>query len=232
MAKQTNKKTTKRREKSMTNDLSLPVYGKDGKEESQINLPKEIFNQNINKKLLAQYVRVYLTNQKPRGGSTKTRGEVAGSTRKIYRQKGTGRARHGDIKAPIFVGGGVAHGPKPRFLTLKLNKKQKKLALFSALSLKLKENKIIFLSDKVLEIEPKTKTMVRLLKNFVDEKKPSLLLVLPSGVDDNVLKAARNISYLDIVNVVNLNPYLVLRYKKILFLPKTVDELNKIFFKK
>lgn len=232
MAKQANKKTTRIREKSITYDLSLPIYGIDEKEESQINLPKEIFNQKINKKLLAQYVRVYLTNQKPIGGSTKTRGEVAGSTRKIYRQKGTGRARHGDIKAPIFVGGGIAHGPKPRFLTLKLNKKQKKMALFLALSLKFKENKIIVLSDKVLETESKTKTLVKLLKNFVDEKKPSFLLVLPSGTNDNILKAARNISYLDIVNVANLNPYLILKYKKILFLPKTIDELNKIFFKK
>jgi len=103
--------------------------------------PKEIFAVKASDKLLSQYVYVYLNNLKKGRHKTKTRGEVAGSTRKIYRQKGTGRARHGDIKAPIFVGGGVAFGPTGQYRRLKLTKKMRRKALFYALSLKLKEKK-------------------------------------------------------------------------------------------
>src|SRR3989344_1873864 len=97
-------------------------------------LPKEIFGQEVNTKLLAQAMRVYMTNLKKFTASTKTRGEVRGSTAKIYRQKGTGRARHGAITAPIFVGGGIVFGPKPRKVVLDLPKKMKKAALLAALS--------------------------------------------------------------------------------------------------
>src|SRR3990167_4404213 len=92
--------------------LSLSIYNIEGKEQKTVELPKEIFSVAVNPSLLAQSVRVFLVNQRQGNVSVKTRGEVIGSTRKIYRQKGTGKARHGAIKAPIFVGGGIAHGPK------------------------------------------------------------------------------------------------------------------------
>ena len=111
-----------------------------------------------------QYVHIYLTNQRQGTVSTKTRSEVRGSTRKIYRQKGTGRARHGAKKAPIFVGGGITFGPKPRIFALSMNKKQKKLALVSALSYALKEKKISGAQERP-SMEPKTKIHARFLKN-------------------------------------------------------------------
>src|SRR3989338_10897476 len=107
---------------------SLVIYNIEGKEEKTIELPKDIFSVSANPSLLAQAVRVYLVNQRQGNVKVKTRSEVIGSTRKIYRQKGTGKARHGAIKAPIFVGGGVAHGPKQKDYNLKFNKKMRKKA--------------------------------------------------------------------------------------------------------
>ena len=118
----------KKVKKTVKAGLTIPVYGLDGKEKGAAELPKEIFTVEASPKLLAQYVRVYLVNRRQGTASTKTRGEVSGSTRKIYKQKGTGKARHGDIKAPIFTGGGVVGGPKPQDYSLKLNKKQTKKA--------------------------------------------------------------------------------------------------------
>src|SRR3989344_7204583 len=114
--------------------LTVPVYEISGKEKGSLSLPKEAFSVDVNKALLAQAVRVYQSNQRQGTASTKTRGEVVGSTRKIYRQKGTGRARHGDIKAPIFVGGGVAHGPKSANYRKSISQKMRRIALLGALS--------------------------------------------------------------------------------------------------
>src|SRR3989338_1504391 len=122
--------------------LKLSVYDLKGKSVGKINLPKEIFGVKVNDKLMAQAVRVYLANQRQGTVSTKTRGEVKGSSRKIYRQKGTGRARHGSIRAPIFVKGGLVFGPKPRDFGLSLPKKMKKAALFAALSAKLRDGEV------------------------------------------------------------------------------------------
>src|SRR3989344_8251049 len=144
--------------------LSLSIYSIDGKEQKTVELPKEVFAVSVNKSLLTQAVRVYLVNQRQGNVKVKTRSEVIGSTRKIYRQKGPGKARHGAIKAPIFVGGGVAHGPKQKNYNLKFNKKEKKIALFAALSEKLKEKKIFGLENKALTIEPKTKIFVNFLE--------------------------------------------------------------------
>src|SRR3989338_11409930 len=143
--------------------LSIPVYSLAGKETGVLALPKEIFAAKVSKSLLAQAVRVYATNQKSLLASTKTRGEVEGSTAKIYRQKGTGRARHGAIRAPIFVGGGITFGPKPRKVRLILPQKMKKAALIAALSVKLADKNVIGLSglDKA---SGKTKEMAKLIE--------------------------------------------------------------------
>ena len=123
--------------------LNVAVYSLAGAKKGTISLNKEIFGAKVNKTLMAQAVRVYLVNQRQGTASTKTRGEVRASTRKIYRQKGTGRARHGAITAPIFRGGGIAFGPRSRTFELKMSKQMRKKALFSALSSKLLENKIL-----------------------------------------------------------------------------------------
>src|SRR4030067_502896 len=115
------KKTAK---KEIKNKLETAVYNPDGKVMKKISLPSDVFDVEVKAELLNMAVRIYQANQRLGTHKAKTRGQVTGSTRKIYRQKGTGRARHGDIKAPIFIGGGVVGGPKPRDFSLKLSKKQ------------------------------------------------------------------------------------------------------------
>src|SRR3989344_3133463 len=131
------KVTTKISKTIKKNDkMTVPVYSLVGKETGTLKLPKEIFGVKVNKQLLAQALRVYMTNQKNMTASTKTRGEIKMTTAKWFKQKGTGRARHGAKSAPIFVGGGVAFGPRPRNVRLALPQKMKKAALLSAISVK------------------------------------------------------------------------------------------------
>ncbi len=219
-AKRVAKRVTKRE-----NALELKVYDVSGQEKETLTLPKEIFAVDAKPSLLAQYIRVYLANQRQGTASTKTRGEVTGSTRKIYRQKGTGRARHGDIKAPIFVGGGIVGGPKPTNYSLKINKKQKKLALRAALTLKNKEANIIGLTDAFLKIEPKTKIFANFLKNIksTDQK---ILLILPKLEKNNLVLAARNIQGLKLEDAVSINPYEILKSNKILVLEKALEVIE------
>src|SRR3989338_7040764 len=142
--------------------MNVPVYSMVGTSSGTLALPKEFFGAKVNKALLTQALRVYISNQKTHPGSTKTRGEVKGSTAKIYRQKGTGRARHGAIRAPIFVGGGITFGPKPRDVRLTLSKKMKKAALLSAFSLKMREKEILGLSG-IDKASGKTKEISKLI---------------------------------------------------------------------
>src|SRR3989344_6756187 len=158
--KKETKTVKKNNPKKSGEGLTIPVYNLEGKEVKTLDVPKEIFSVKPNPKLLAQYVRVYLTNNRQGTASTKTRGEVRGSTRKIYRQKGTGRARHGAITAPIFVGGGVVFGPKPRDYSRKLPQKMKKAALFSALTAKRIDNAVKVIGN-LDTIVPKTKEMAK-----------------------------------------------------------------------
>jgi len=214
--------TTKKIEKKSKSGLTLVIYNIEGKEEKTVELPKEIFSVSANPKLLAQAVRVFLVNQRQGNVSVKTRGQVIGSTRKIYRQKGTGKARHGAIKAPIFVGGGVAHGPKQKDYNLKFNKKEKKIALFGALSEKLKEKKIFGLDDKALTIKPKTKIFVNFLEHLKLLDKNNLI-VLPKMEKNNLILAMRNIPGVSFVDVMSLNPYLVLKSNNLVFIEKTLE---------
>lgn len=208
--------------RSKTGSLKIDVYDTKGKIVESINLPKEIFGAKVNNQLIAQAVRVYLANQRKGTASTKTRGEVAGSTRKIYRQKGTGRARHGSIRAPIFVKGGVVFGPKPRDYSLNLPKKMKKAALFSALSVKAKEGKIKAISG-LEKIEPKTKLMAQVLKNL-SLNGEKVLVILPSKME-NVQRGLRNIKNIELTLVQNLNTYQVLKYKTLLFMTDSFSSL-------
>jgi len=216
--------------KKETSGLSIPVYGLKGEKTGELKLAKEIFKVKMNPKLLAQYVHVYLTNQRQGTASAKTRGEVSGSTRKIYRQKGTGRARHGSIKAPIFVGGGIVGGPKPKDYFLKMNKKQKKQALFSALSLKLAEKNIIAFNKTIFNIEPKTKIIASLLAKIgLNEKK--VVFILPKMEKNNFILAVRNIPHLVVTDAVSLNAYQVLENHFLVFIDKAVEVFYQHFFK-
>ncbi|OGE64724.1 50S ribosomal protein L4 [Candidatus Daviesbacteria bacterium RIFCSPLOWO2_02_FULL_36_7] len=200
----------------------MPVYSLAGKETGVLALPKEIFAAKVSKSLLAQAVRVYATNQKSLLASTKTRGEVEGSTAKIYRQKGTGRARHGAIRAPIFVGGGITFGPKPRKIRLDLPKKMKKAALFSALSVKAADKKVLGLSglDKA---SGKTKEMAKLIEKL----KAKSLLIVTGEKQDNVVRAIRNIPGADVLPVSLINAYEIVKHELLFVTKEAVEKLNK-----
>ena len=229
--KKVSKKLQKVVKTAKVSGLSVPVYDLKGAQVKKMVVPKEIFSTQASDKLLAQYVRVYLANQRQGNASSKTRAEVRASTRKIYRQKGTGRARHGAKSAPIFVGGGVAFGPRPRDFSLKLNKKQRRKAFFYALSLQYKEGNIVGLVDKSLEIEPKTKGFVSLLRSaqLADKK---VLLVMPEAKKNNLVLASRNIPGVSVTNAVSLNTYEVLNSDKIVFVGKALEALTNHFLKK
>ncbi len=209
--------------------LSIDVLDVTGKASGKVALPAEIFGVEVNQPLMAQAVRVYLANQRSGTARTKSRGEVTGSTRKIYRQKGTGRARHGGITAPIFVGGGVAHGPKVQDHSLSLPKKMRRLALFSALSYKLQNNAV-----KVIEgleaLEPKTKVFAKTLDTIVVDKKKKVLLVLP-GKTETVERASRNIEGVTYVSANQLNTYDVLNTKTLIFAQNGLETLKTTFIK-
>jgi len=235
VAKSTVKKTSVLKPKvARSSRLVADVYNIQGKIVSKIGLPKEVFGAKVNDSLMAQAVRVYLANQRTGTASTKSRGEITGSTKKIWRQKGTGRARHGSRKAPIFVGGGVAFGPRPRDYSLKMPKKMKKAALFSALSLKQNngEIKVVTGIEKLL---PKTKLMAQVVKKLgFDSKKINVLLITPDKAKngfENVYRAGRNIEGLKILGANALNTYEVLDNQSVLFMKDAVGAVEKHFVK-
>lgn len=211
--------------------VSVDVVGVDGKVTGKIALPGELFGETVNNALLAQAVRVYLANQRQGTVSTKTRGEVDGSTRKIYRQKGTGRARHGSVRAPIFVKGGVVFGPKPRDFSLSLPQKMKRKALFSALSAKVKDNEVIVI-DGLNGIEPKTKVFAAVLEKLQVADKKRKLLIVTGGDVTAVLRAGHNVQGVRFLSSTVLNAYEVLGATKMIVMKDAVEEMTKHFLKK
>lgn len=206
--------------------LSVSVLDAKGAVVGHITLPEEVFGAKINKQLIAQAVRVYLVNQRQGTVSTKTRGEVDGSTRKIYRQKGTGRARHGGIRAPIFVKGGVAHGPKPKDYELSLPKKMKQAAFASAMSAKLKDGAIKVVAG-VESFDKKTKVFANAFASWgFDAKKRNAVLVLPKDMKE-VYKATRNLAGVSITTADRLNTYEVLKHKTVVLMKEAVDVFAK-----
>ncbi len=207
------------------------LYTLTGRKSGQISLPKEIFAAPVNEQLMAQAARVYLSNQRNAKAKTKTRAEVRGSRRKIWRQKGTGRARHGDRYAPIFVGGGRAHGPTgEENYKLRMSKAMKKKALFSALTSKAKAKEIIAIKG-LAKIEPKTKAMAKTIKALPLEKSKKILLVLPS-VLDNVIRAGRNLSGLELTQANQLNPYQILNHDQLILMEESLEKIKETYLKK
>lgn len=214
-----------------TGSLKIEVYDLSGKVIETISLSKEIFGEVVNKKLLAQAVRVYLANKRQGNASTKTRGEVNGSTRKIYKQKGTGKARHGSIRAPIFVKGGVVHGPKPRDFSLELPKKMRRKALLSALSGKFQDNEIKVLSG-FEKITPKTKEFIGVLgKLEIESKKRKMLIVMPDNFE-NAKRASGNVTGVRSTTVQRLNALDVLNTRNLLIAKEAISEMEKYFLSK
>ncbi|QQG40926.1 MAG: 50S ribosomal protein L4 [Candidatus Levyibacteriota bacterium] len=218
--------------KEKSNKLIIDVLDIKSKVVDTVELPKEIFGVEENNNLLAQAVRVHLGNKRRGTVSTKTRGQVRGSTRKIYRQKGTGRARHGGIRAPIFVHGGIAHGPKQRDYSLSFPKKMKKQALFCALSSFYKQNGIKAIGG-LQKVEPKTKIMAEVFKNLsLDAKNKKDVLFIITKELENVKRAARNLTNISILQTPQLNAYDVLRHDILLFSKESLAEITKQFLAK
>jgi large subunit ribosomal protein L4 len=208
--------------------ISLDVYGTDGKVSGKVSVSAEMFGDKVNKTLLAQAVRVYLANQRQGNASTKTRGEVDGSTAKIYKQKGTGRARHGSKRAPIFVKGGVVFGPRPRDFGLALPTKMKRKALFSALSAKVAD-KTLTIVEGFETLDAKTKKFVGAIEKLgLTDKKQNLLLVTDSK-SVKVKRAGQNVPGVLFAGATRLNAYEVLRSKKLIIMKEALEEIEKTF---
>ena len=218
------KKITKPAPKKVSG-LTVPVYSLAGRASGTMSLPKEIFGAKVNKKLLSQMARVYLNNRKTLPGSTKTRGQVEGSSAKIYRQKGTGRARHGSIRANLFVGGGIVFGPTPRKLILDFPKKMKKAALISAFSDKVAEKKVLGLSG-LEKASGKTKQIFDLLNKVSKNPKNFSVLILTDKNIDNVLRAVKNLPGVSVLSVEAINAYEVLKHDLLLLTKEAVEKLK------
>lgn len=206
--------------------MELVVHKINGEKSSKkIKLNTAIFGIEPNDHAIWLDTRQIMANRRQGTHSTKERNAVAGSTRKIKRQKGTGTARFGDIKNPLFRGGGRVFGPEPRDYGFKLNKKVKKLARRSALTYKAKDNELVILEDFSFDV-PKTKQFVELLGQFEMNGKKALL-VLPE-TNENVLLSARNIPKAKVVNVNSLNTYDILNANKLLIAESSIKEIEKI----
>jgi len=204
---------------------TVALYNTDGNKVGDIELNDSVFGVEVRSDIMHKVVVNYLANQRQGTQSTKTRTEVRGGGIKPWRQKGTGRARQGSIRAPQWVGGGVALGPKPRDYRYSVNKKVRRLALKSALSSKVADNDVIVLEGMNLS-EIKTKNVVQILKNLgVAEK---ALIVLPEN-DKNVVMSARNIKGVDTTYVGSINTYDVLNHTKCIILKDAVSKLEEVY---
>ena len=195
-----------------------------GKKES-IEVLDKIFSAKINKRLVNNVLYKTNANYKGRHAKTKQQNEVSGPTSKIYAQKGTGNARHASRKAPIFVGGGVAHGPKGElaYKKRKLNKNEKRLGIASLMTEKMKHKNLIVLSDFNSEIK-KTKEMYSILKKL---EISNSLIILDKSSKDKIEKSIRNIPNVKVTDVNHFSAFDIIKFKKIVFTESSVKELEK-----
>jgi len=194
--------------------MKLQVINIDGKKTENIELSDKIFSVKPSKDLIQPIVDWQLNHFKPRTAKTKQRNEVKGSTAKIYAQKGTGGARHSSRKAPIFVGGGVAHGPKGSvYKVKKINKKIRKLGLLHLLSQKNKVNSLFVVEDFKKEI-----TKTKLFNNFLEKMKlKNSIIISDKNSKTKIIKSARNIANLKIIEQEGANAYDILKYRNVIF---------------
>ena len=207
--------------------MELAVYNISGKKSAKkVKLNKKIFGIEPNNHAIYLDVKQYLANQRQGTHKTKERGEITGSTRKIKKQKGTGTARAGSIKNPIFRSGGRVFGPQPRNYSFKLNKKLKRLARISALSLMFKDKNITIIEDFSFD-KPKTKNYLQLLSNFKLNGKKTLLILNESN--QNILLSARNLNKTNITTSSNLNTYQIMNAGNILMVESSIKVIeNKL----
>lgn len=198
-----------------------------GEVKREIEVGSGIFDAPLHKAVVHQAVVAYLANARQGTACTKTRGEVSGGGRKPWRQKGTGRARHGSIRSPVWVGGGVVFGPKPRDYDQKLPKKMKRLALRAALTSKFKEGNIIVVEDLKMEAPPKTKKMLSLLSRLGIKDEKTLIVIHRS--DEVLYKSARNLQGVSVSHVDSINTYDVLLHDKLVLTEPALRHIEEVY---
>ena len=203
----------------------IDVYDMKGKKVSDVELAENIFGIEPNEAIVHSVLVNYLANQRQGTQSTKTRAEVRGGGKKPWRQKGTGRARQGSIRAPQWIKGGIALGPKPRSYKYTVNKKERRLAIKSILSSKVLEKELTVV-DKLEVKEIKTKTMVKTLSDLKVEGKT--LIVFPEK-NDNVYMSARNIEGVKTILLNNINVFDLLKYTNLILPLDTVKKIEEVY---
>ncbi len=203
----------------------VDVLSVDGKKVKELELNENVFGIEPNENIVHSAIVNYLANQRQGTQNTKTRAEVSGGGRKPWRQKGTGRARQGSIRAPQWIKGGIALGPRPRSYSYKINKKEKRIAIKSILSSKVAEKELVVL-DKLELKEIKTANMVKVLNNVKAEGKT--LILLPAN-NENVCKSSRNIEGVKTLTVDTINAYDLVKYKGLVVTEDTVKKLEEVY---
>ena len=203
---------------------NVSVYNMEGKEVGSIELNDAVFGVEVNEHLVHMAVVNQLANNRQGTQSAKTRSEVSGGGRKPWRQKGTGHARQGSTRAPQWTGGGIVFAPKPRDYSFKMNKKEKKLALLSALTSKVADNKLVVLDEFKLD-EIKTKKFAEVMNNL----KVSKALVVLEGENKNVVLSGRNIPTVKVSATNEINTYDVLKYDTLVVTKAAVEKLQEVY---
>jgi large subunit ribosomal protein L4 len=201
----------------------VSVYKKDGTQAGSMTLKENVFGAKVNESIMHQVVVAQLANRRQGTQSVLSRSEVRGGGAKPWRQKGTGRARHGTIRSPLWIKGGVTFAMKPRDYSQKVNKKVKKAAIQSALSMKVADKEIIVLED--LKIDAKTKTMANMLKSFEASK----ALIVTEDKNDNVVRASNNIQGVKTCSAESVNVYDLINYDKLVITKKAVKKVEEVF---
>ncbi|SDZ17898.1 50S ribosomal protein L4 [Tindallia californiensis] len=203
----------------------VPVYNLSGEKVSELELLESVFGVKVNQHALHAVVKNQLANKRQGTQSAKLRSEVRGGGKKPWRQKGTGRARHGSTNSPIWVGGGITFAPKPRDYRYKLPKKLRRLAMKSALTAKVNEEELIVVDNLTLQ-EIKTKEMHNILKNLNAGEKALIVL---DQKDDIIIRSARNIPGVETTLVNTLNVYDILKYDKFVITKSAVEKVEEVY---
>ena len=203
---------------------NVALYNMEGTEVGTIELSDSIFGVEVKENLVHQAVVLYLANRRQGTQKAKTRSEVSGGGRKPWRQKGTGHARQGSTRAPQWTGGGVVFAPVPRDYTIKLNKKEKRAALKSALTSRVQENKFIVVDELALN-EIKTKKFVEVMNNL----KVSKALVVLAENDQNVIKSASNVASVKTAQADLINVYDILKYSTVVATKAAVEKIEEVY---
>ena len=203
---------------------TVAVYNIEGKEVDKIDLNDNIYGVEINENIVHKAVVTYLANQRQGTQSAKTRSEVSGGGRKPWRQKGTGHARQGSTRSPQWTGGGVVFAPKPRDYSVKMNKREKQIALFSALSSKVQDSKFIVVDDLTLD-EVKTAKFVEVLKNL----KANKALVVTKDKNENVILSSRNIPNVDTIMSSTINVYDILKHDSLVITKDAALAIEEVY---